>query len=208
MIKINNVTKKIKSNVILQDVTLELKEGKIYGFVGKNGSGKSMLLKTIAGFISPDKGSIVADDKNLYDEKIFLPSTRVMIDKPHFFENLSGKENLELLASIQNTITDADIENVLLKIKLADVKDKKYKTYSLGMKQKLAIAQVIMEDVKNLILDEPFNSLDMESVDLVRKILLEERSKDKIIIITSHIKEDIEMLCDEVFYIESGKIKN
>ncbi|MEG2460132.1 MAG: ATP-binding cassette domain-containing protein [Clostridia bacterium] len=208
MIKINNVTKKIKSNVILQDVTLELKEGKIYGFVGKNGSGKSMLLKTIAGFISPDKGSIVADGKKLYDEKIFLPSTRVMIDKPHFFENLSGKENLELLASIQNTITDADIENVLLKIKLADVKDKKYKTYSLGMKQKLAIAQVIMEDVKNLILDEPFNSLDMESVDLVRKILLEERSKDKIIIITSHIKEDIEMLCDEVFYIESGKIKN
>ncbi|MEG0521795.1 MAG: ATP-binding cassette domain-containing protein [Clostridia bacterium] len=208
MIKINNVTKKIKSNVILQDITLELKEGKIYGFVGKNGSGKSMLLKTIAGFISPDKGSIVADGKKLYDEKIFLPSTRVMIDKPHFFENLSGKENLELLASIQNTITDADIENVLLKIKLADVKDKKYKTYSLGMKQKLAIAQVIMEDVKNLILDEPFNSLDMESVDLVRKILLEERSKDKIIIITSHIKEDIEMLCDEVFYIESGKIKN
>lgn len=208
MIKINNVTKKIKSNVILQDITLELKEGKIYGFVGKNGSGKSMLLKTIAGFISPDKGSIVADGKKLYDEKIFLPSTRVMIDKPHFFENLSGKENLELLASIQNTITDADIENVLLKIKLADVKDKKYKTYSLGMKQKLAIAQVIMEDVKNLILDEPFNSLDMASVDLVRKILLEERSKDKIIIITSHIKEDIEMLCDEVFYIESGKIKN
>ncbi|MEG0221588.1 MAG: ATP-binding cassette domain-containing protein [Clostridia bacterium] len=208
MIKINNVTKKIKSNVILQDITLELKEGKIYGFVGKNGSGKSMLLKTIAGFISPDKGSIVADGKKLYDEKIFLPSTRVMIDKPHFFENLSGKENLELLASIQNTITDADIENVLLKIKLADVKDKKYKTYSLGMKQKLAIAQVIMEDAKNLILDEPFNSLDMASVDLVRKILLEERSKDKIIIITSHIKEDIEMLCDEVFYIESGKIKN
>ena len=202
-IKIENLTKEFKDSLILNDINLEFQEGKVYGLVGPNGSGKSVLLKIICAFYMPTKGKVLIDGVNYNDGNNFPPNLRALIDKPSFIPDLSGFENLKLLAKIQNLINDDDIINTLKIVNLYEEKDKKFYKYSMGMKQKLGIASVLMEKPKIMILDEPFNGIDDESKSKLFEYLAKIK-KNKIIIISSHIFEEIQKVCDEVYYFENG----
>ncbi len=205
-IEVKNVTKKFKDNVILENVNLDFESGKIYGLIGRNGSGKSIFLKILCGFYEPSNGQILYNGEDIIKEEKYPPSTRALIEKPNFIPDLTGKQNLLLLASIQNIIGEKEIDESMKILGLIPNDNKKYYKYSLGMKQKLGIAQVLMENPNVIILDEPFNGLDDDSVITLRKILLKEKKKGKIIILATHIKEDIEQLCDIVYKINDGKI--
>ena len=205
MIKIKNLTKIYDENKILDGISITFEEGKIYGIVGKNGSGKSVLLKTICGFIRPDKGEILFDNINIVKKQTFPPETGAMFENSGFIPNISGFENLKLLASINNIISEEEILKSVDIVNLKEDINKKYYKYSLGMRKKLGICQAIMENQKYIILDEPFNGIDDESLKKI-KIQLKKIKENKIIIISTHIKEDIEKLCDEVYKISNGKI--
>ena len=206
-IEIKKVSKKFKDIEVLKNVSMTLELGHIYGFTGHNGSGKTVLLKLICAFLEPTTGEILFDGKNVIKENSFPPSTRALIEKPNFLSDLTGYENLELLARIQNIIGEKEIEDTLKKVGLEEDKDKLYYKYSLGMKQKLGIAQVLMEDPEILILDEPFNGLDENSIKNIRKILLKEKEKGKLIILATPDKEDIKVLCDEIYKFNDGTVK-
>lgn len=206
-IEIKKVSKKFKDIEVLKNVSMTLESGHIYGFTGHNGSGKTVLLKLICAFLEPTTGEILFDGKNVIKENSFPPSTRALIEKPNFLSDLTGYENLELLARIQNIIGEKEIEDTLKKVGLEEDKDKLYYKYSLGMKQKLGIAQVLMEDPEILILDEPFNGLDENSIKNIRKNLLKEKEKGKLIILAIHDKEDIKVLCDEIYKFNDGTVK-
>lgn len=206
-IVVKEVSKSFDDAEVLHDINLEFKEGHIYGFVGRNGSGKSVLFKILCGLYFPTTGSVVIDGVDIHKNNIFPNNMRVLIEKPNFLPNLTGLENLKLLASIQNKITDDDIIDILNKLNLKDDMNKLYHKYSLGMKQKLAIAQVLMEDPEIMIFDEPFNGIEEKTVKIIKNILLEEKKKKKIILIASHIKDDIEQLADIVYLMDDGKIK-
>ena len=206
-IEIKKVSKKFKNIEVLKNVSMTLESGHIYGFTGHNGSGKTVLLKLICAFLEPTTGEILFDGKNVIKENSFPPSTRALIEKPNFLSDLTGYENLELLARIQNIIGEKEIEDTLKKVGLEEDKDKLYYKYSLGMKQKLGIAQVLMEDPEILILDEPFNGLDENSIKNIRKNLLKEKEKGKLIILATHDKEDIKVLCDEIYKFNDGTVK-
>lgn len=163
-IEVKNISKKFKNNFVLKDVTLDFESGKIYGLSGRNGAGKSVLLKIICGLYSPSSGEVTFDGINYNKNNMFVPNTRALIEKPNFFPDLTGFENLELLANIQNIITDEQIYDTLKIVNLESDANKKYSEYSLGMKQKLGIAQVLMENPDIIILDEPFNGIEEESV--------------------------------------------
>ena len=206
-LEINNLTKEFKENVILNNINLTLESGKIYGFIGRNGSGKSVLLKIICGFYKPTSGTVILDGKDYLNSNEFPEDTRALIEKPKFLPDLTGYENLELLASIQNKIGKKEIDDIIDKMNLKTEANKKYSKYSLGTKQKLGIAQVLMENPKMIILDEPFNGVENSTADKIRDLLREEKKQDKIIIIASHIKEDIYKLADTVFVVDGGNIK-
>ena len=205
-IEINNLSKTLDNNIILDNINMSLESGNIYGFIGRNGSGKTMLLKVICGFVKPTSGTILINDENALANNYFNNEIRALIEKPNFINNLSGFDNLKLLASINNKIDDKTILTWLDKVDLLEEKDKLYSKYSLGMKQKLGIVQVLMEDTKIILLDEPLNGIDENSINIIRNILLEEKNKDKLIIIATHIKEDIEKLCNIIYHFDSGKV--
>lgn len=208
LLEIKNVTKKFGSNDVVKDVSMTLESGKIYGFIGRNGSGKSVLLKMICGFYVPTSGCILLDSYDYIANNSFPNDTRALIEKPSFLSDLTGFENLKLLASIKNEITDDDIKRTMEMVNLSNNDaNKKYSKYSLGTKQKLGIAQVLMENPKMLILDEPFNGVENETANKIRKVLIEEKKKNKIIIIASHIKEDIEKLADVIYEFDNGIVK-
>ena len=202
-IEIQNVNKKFKNNMVLQNINLTLHGGKVYGLKGRNGSGKSVLLKILCGFYRPTKGNIFYNEKSLQDSSIRI---RALIEKPTFFPYLSGFENLQLLAKLEHLIDNQRILQSLELVGLSNDKDKNFSKYSLGMKQKLGIAQAIMEPSDLLILDEPFNGIDVQSVQVLKKHIKELSNNDKIIIVTSHIQDDLAELCDEIIEIENGKI--
>ncbi len=205
-LEINNLSKTLDNNIILDNINMSLESGNIYGFIGRNGSGKTMLLKVICGFVKPTSGTILINDENALANNYFNNEIRALIEKPNFINNLSGFDNLKLLASINNKIDDKTILTWLDKVGLLEEKDKLYSKYSLGMKQKLGIVQALMEDTKIILLDEPLNGIDENSVNIIRNILLEEKNKDKLIIIATHIKEDIEKLCNIIYHFDSGKV--
>lgn len=204
-LKIEKVEKKFKENIVLKDVNLEFESGKIYGFIGRNGSGKTVLLKMICGFYYPTSGRILLDDYDYIDNNDFPKDTGALIEKPSFLPTLTGFENLKSLAKIQNKIDEEKINDALKVVNLFDEKDKMYYKYSLGMKQKLGIAQAIMENQKLIILDEPFNGIENETAEKLREYF-KKIKKDKIIIIATHIKEDLVKLVDEIYEIDAGKI--
>lgn len=206
-IEVQNLEKKFKNNTILSDVNLEFTSGHIYGLAGRNGSGKSVFLKILCGLYKPTLGIILFNGKNYHLDNMFVPNLRALIEKPSFFPDLTGYENLELLAKIQNKISSNEILSSLKRVNLIEEKDKLYKEYSLGMKQKLGIAQVIMENPDILILDEPFNGIEEETVKKISNYLLELKHLGKLIIISSHIKEDLNYLCDEIYYFDNGKVQ-
>ena len=207
-IVIKNVSKSFDGIEVLHDVNLDLEEGKIYGFIGRNGSGKSVLFKIICGLYYPTSGSVIVDGVDIHKNDVFPNDMRVLIEKPNFLPNLTGLENLKLLASIQNKITEKDIILILDKLNLKKDMNKLYHKYSLGMKQKLAVAQVFMENPKMMILDEPFNGIEEKTVEVIKKILLEEKKNGKIILISSHIKEDIEELADTIYFVDAGSVNS
>lgn len=206
-IEVKEVSKSFKENSVIENANLTLEGGKIYGFIGRNGSGKSVFLKMLCGFYKPDKGAILYDDTDIVTNGLFPPSTRALIEHPSFLSDLTGFENLELLASIQKKIGKEKIEETLKKVNLYEQRNKNYSKYSLGMKQKLGLAQVLMEDPEVLILDEPLNGIEKETASKIRDILKEEKNKGKLIIIASHIKEDIEGLADIIYEFDAGKIE-
>lgn len=207
-IVIKNVSKSFDGIEVLHDVNLDLEEGKIYGFIGRNGSGKSVLFKIICGLYYPTSGSVIVDGVDIHKKNVFPNDMRVLIEKPNFLPNLTGLENLKLLASIQNKITEEDIILILDKLNLKKDMNKLYHKYSLGMKQKLAVAQVFMENPKMMIFDEPFNGIEEKTVEVIKKILLEEKKNGKIILISSHIKEDIEELADTIYFVDAGSVNS
>ena len=206
-IEICKLSKIIDKNIILNDVNMNLESGNIYGFIGRNGSGKTMLLKMICGFVNPSSGNILIDDESIFQKNYFNNNIRALIEKPKFIDSLSGFDNLKLLANINNTIDDNTINYWLDKIGLLDEKNKLYGKYSLGMKQKLGIIQVLMEDPPIMIFDEPLNGIDEKSANIVRDILLKEKENGKLILISTHIKEDIETLCNVIYKFDNGNVQ-
>lgn len=205
-IELKNVTKEFDKVEVIKNINLEFESGKIYGLYGRNGSGKSVLMKLICGFLIPTKGKILINGKDFNAKNEYPDNLRAVIEKPSFFPELTGLENLKLLAKIQNKISDEEIIKALDLVNLIDEKDKKYSKYSLGMKQKLAIAQAIMEDPSILILDEPFNGIEEKTVEKITKFLKEEAKNGKTIIFSTHIKEDLENLADIIYKIDNGTI--
>lgn len=207
LIELKNVNKSYKGLTLFEELNIKFEKGKIYGIIGHNGSGKSVLFKMICGFIEPDKGEIIIDSNYRFKNSKFPNDFGIIIDRPGYIGNKTGLENLKLLAQIQDKITDQDIKNSMEKVGLQPNATQKMKNYSLGMKQKIAICQAFMENQEVLILDEPFNALDIDSVQTVRQLLLNFKEEGKTIILTSHNNEDIEKLCDEVFRIRNYKLE-
>lgn len=200
---INNLTKKLSNTNVLDNINLKLESGKIYGFVGKNGSGKTMLMRAICGLINPTAGEIIIDNKVLGKDISFPDNVGILIENPGFIPSYSGFKNLKYLARIKNKISDEDIKSVISMVGLDPNDKKSYRKYSLGMKQKLGIAGAIMENPNLLILDEPFNALDEETVE---NIIKSKKNKENIVILSCHDREEIENLCDEIIEIKLGKI--
>lgn len=200
-IKLENVNKSFGKIKVLTDVNIKFSSGKIYGLYGRNGSGKSVLLKIISGLYSHE-GKVLYDDVE-YEKLSSLPFLRGQIETPSFFPNLTGLENLKLLAKIQNRISDKEILKSLDIVNLLNEKDKIYSEYSLGMKQKLGIAQAIMENPDIIILDEPFNGIENTTV---KKLIeyFKNIKKGKIIIVSTHIIDDLKNLCDKIYYLDGG----
>lgn len=205
-VEVKNVTKRFKDNIVLNNVNITFESGKIYGLLGRNGSGKSVLLKILCGFYNPDQGEILYDGVNIVGDNIFPPNTRALIEKPNFLPDLTGMENLKLLASIQNRIKVDDILKIVEQLNLKNDINRKYKTYSLGTKQKLGIAQVLMENPDVIILDEPLNGVENETANKIRELLLSKRNEGKLIIIASHIKDDFDAIIDEVYEFDNGNV--
>lgn len=200
------IIQKIKGNIILDNINYTFEKGKIYGIIGRNGSGKTMLLRAICGLIFPDNGEVYIDDKQLHKDISFPDNCGVIIENSELLPNFSGFENLKILSKIKKTASDNDIIFALETVGLEPQNKKKVKAYSLGMKQRLSIAQAIFENPELLLMDEPTNALDEKGVDMIRNILQKFRDNDAIVLIASHNKEDIEILADEIINISDGKI--
>ena len=206
MIQLQHVTKRIKENTVLDNVSYTFKSGFVYGLYGQNGSGKTMLLRAISGLINLDSGSIFIDGEKLHDKIEFPPETGIVIENMELLPECSAKRNLQMLAKIKNIADEKDIIFSLERVGLDPDSEKKVKKFSLGMKQRLNIAQAIFENQKIILLDEPTNALDEEAVQLIYKIIREEKSRGATIIVATHHKEDLKEVCDVILKIAEGKI--
>lgn len=205
-IEVSNVTKQFAGEVILENVQLKVAQGKSIGIVGGNGSGKSLLFKLICGFEKPTSGQVKIRQQVLGEKLDFPENVGVFINEPGYIELFSGYKNLQFLAAINNKISAKEIKTAMELVGLNPSNKTKVKDYSLGMKQKLGIAQAIMENQDILIFDEPFNALDYKTYQDMKAIIQELKSQRKTILLTSHHFADIEELCDEVYVIEEGKL--
>ncbi|MBR0438631.1 MAG: ATP-binding cassette domain-containing protein [Clostridia bacterium] len=208
LIKIRNVSKKYGEQTVLYDITLDIPSGSCTGFVGNNGSGKTVLFKCICGFVKPTKGYIEVREKRIGRDSDFIEDTGIIIENPGFLGNLTGYRNLELLSSINNKIDRTRILSMLEQVGLDDAMNKKVRNYSLGMRQRLGIAQAIMEKPSILILDEPFNGLDREGLTAMRELVRSMNEEGTTVLISSHNSSDIELLCDRVIELDGGKMIN
>lgn len=201
---VNQIRKTIRGKVILDDVSMELEDHKVYGFVGRNGSGKTMLFRAVSGLMRIDSGTICYDEKLLHRDMEVLPSLGIVIENAGLYNDLTGFRNLKKLAGYRKCISDDEIKEALERVGLEPDDRRKYYKYSLGMKQRLAIAQAIMEHPDVIMLDEPTNGLDEEGVERIRHIILEEKERGAIILLASHSREDIELLADQVYTMKEG----
>lgn len=195
-IYLNNVTKKIKNHTILQDVNLKLTEGNIYGFIGENGAGKSMLFRMIAGLVKPTSGEIQLDDRSI----------GIVIEHASMYPSHTGLQNLMLLAKINNKVGIDQVREAIKAVGLDPDDKRKIGKYSLGMKQRINIAQAIMEKPNYILLDEPTNALDEEGVILVRNLIRQEAERGAVVLLASHNKEDIVQLCTKTYRISAGHV--
>jgi ABC-2 type transport system ATP-binding protein len=206
MIVVKDVSLILNKYTILDHVNIEAKQGEAVGLVGGNGSGKTMLMKCICGFITTFTGEIFVNKQQIGKDVEFPPKTSFIIETPGFIPYMTGFENLKVLAGIKNEIHNKEIREVMELVELDPDSKKSVKKYSLGMKQRLGIAQAIMENPDILILDEPFNGLDRQMAAKIRQVLIEERNKGKTILLVSHNEKDILDICDRSYYIDGGKI--
>ncbi len=205
-LEIKELTKKFGDATVLKDVAMEMESGKIYGFVGRNGSGKTMLMKHILGFVYPTSGYVAIDGKRVGKDISAPESVGAVIESPGFLPDYSGYKNLKLLAMIKGIADREQIRGAIRQVGLDPDSRKHVRKYSMGMRQRLGLAQALMEDPDLLLLDEPMNGLDNDGVREIRKILLEQKERGRLVIIASHNNEDIEVLCDEIYYFDKGVV--
>ena len=207
IIDVRNVFLTLGKTDILKDISVSFERGKIHGLIGRNGSGKTMLMKCICGFVKPNSGEITVDGKQVGKDCDFPQSMGVIIETPGFIPYYSGYKNLTLLAELRGKIGGGEIKNTMHRVGLDPELKRPVRKYSLGMRQRLGLAQAIMENPDLLILDEPMNGLDKEGVQDMRQYLLDLKSQGKTILIASHSAEDIDALCDTVYEMDKGKLQ-
>ena len=201
-----NESKTLKRNVILSNVNLKLQSGNIYGFVGRNGSGKTMLFRALSGLMKIDSGEVCLDGKVLHRDMDILPNLGIVLENAGLYPEFTGFDNLKMFADIKKKIGKAEIEDAIRRVGLDPFDKRSYRKYSLGMKQRIVLAQAIMEQPDIIMLDEPTNALDEYGVEDIRKVILEEKERGALILVASHNKDDIRILADQVFFIEQGRL--
>lgn len=205
-IEIKDLYKEIKKNVILDNVNITLTGGKIYGIQGKNGCGKTMLMRSIAGLVIPTRGSIIINGKVLHRDISIPESIGVLIENPSFLPRYSGYENLKMLAMLDDKVSDGEIKDLLEKVGLKDAADKKFGKYSLGMKQRLGIACAFMEKPDLILLDEPTNALDPEGIECLHRLVEEAKERKALIILACHDAEELNQMADVVIQMDRGRV--
>lgn len=205
-LEVKGISKYFGKTCVLNNINLEMETGHIYGFWGRNGSGKTMLMRIISGLVFPSDGAVIIGGEQLGKDISFPRSIGALIENPGFIPGYSGFKNLKILASIQNKISDEDIREVMLHIGLDPDDRKKAKKYSLGMKQKLGIAAALMEKPDLILLDEPTNALDENSTKVLKEILLEHKRRGALLIVACHIREELEYLSDEIICLNEGHV--
>ncbi len=201
-----HISKTVKKRLILDDISLHMESGRIYGFIGRNGSGKTMLFRALSGLMAVDKGAVYFNGKKLREAFAVLPGLGIVLEHAQLYPNLTGFENLSYLAGLRKKIGKEEICQALERVGLDPQDKRSYRKYSLGMKQRLAIAQAVMEQPDVLVLDEPTNALDEEGVDMVRRLVLEEKERGALVLAASHNKEDMRVLADCLYRMEKGRI--
>lgn len=204
-IEVNNLSKVVKDKYLVKDINMKFEAGKIYGIVGQNGSGKTVLFKLLLGLMNKTSGEIKVDGEI---QKGFMNDVGFIIERPNLIPYYSAYNNLKFISSYKGKVNNDRIVKALELVGLSATEKKKVKNYSLGMKQKVAVAMAIMDDPKILILDEPLNAIDEGSVKKIRQIIMEYKQKDRIVLIASHYKDDIDYLCDEVYEMKDGEVQN
>lgn len=204
------VTKQLYKTIngveVLHNINITLHGGKVYGFVGKNGSGKSMLFRVLSGLVRPTSGAVFVDGQELHREISSVHKLGIVIEHSGLYPEFTGQKNLQLLASIHKLIGREEIKQAIRRVGLDPDDKRTIKNYSLGMRQRIVIAQSIMEKPNFLLLDDPTNALDEEGVELVRAIIKEEAARGALVLLASHNKEDIDSLCDKTFMMSNGKL--
>lgn len=206
ILQAKKISKSIKGQMILSDIDLQLESGKIYGFVGRNGSGKTMLFRALSGLMKADTGEISCDNNILHKDISVLPNLGIVLENAGLYPEFTGFKNLQMLSKMRNQISDEEIRKAIERVGLNPDDKRTFRKYSLGMKQRIVIAQAIMEKPDIIMLDEPTNALDDNGVEEIRKIIMEEKERGALILLASHNKEDIRLLADEIFYMQNGKI--
>jgi ABC-2 type transport system ATP-binding protein len=205
IIEIENVSKRIQGVTVLNSVNLHMESGNIYGLLGRNGSGKTMLMRAICGLIRPSEGKIMIDGAEQWKDFSYPDDLGMLIETPTFLPDFTGYENLELLSSIRKRVNRSDIRETLKRVGLNPDDQRNTRKYSLGMRQRLGIACAIMENPRLLVLDEPFNGLDVDGFSLMQKIILEEKRKGTLILLACHDREELENLSDVIYKVEQGR---
>ncbi len=204
---VENLCKRMKEKDILKDINLTLEYGKIYGLVGRNGSGKTMLIRALSGLIHPTSGKVMVKGKELYKDIPNIDRLGIIIENAGLYPEFTGFQNLRFLAGVNQLIGDAEIKEAIERVGLEPDDKRTVKKYSLGMKQRILIAQAIMEKPEVLLLDEPTNALDESGVELIRGIIREEAERGALVVVASHNKEDIALLCEEIYSMNNGELR-
>ena len=206
-ISIEHVTKKIKDATVLKDICLEMKGGTVYGLQGKNGSGKTMLMRAISGLIRPTSGRIVINGEQLHKNISIPRSIGLLLENPSLLPEYDASHNLKLLAKMQGGVPEEEIRQLIRDVGLEDAGHKKVEKYSLGMKQRLGIAAAILGSPDIILLDEPINAIDGEGVEEIRSLILSLKNEKRIIIVACHDKEEMNLLADEIVHLRDGRIE-
>ena len=206
-ISIEHVTKKIKNATVLKDICLEMKGGTVYGLQGKNGSGKTMLMRAISGLIRPTSGRIVINGEQLHKNISSPRSIGLLLENPSLLPEYDASQNLKLLAKMQGGVPEEEIRQLIRDVGLEDAGHKKVEKYSLGMKQRLGIAAAILGSPDIILLDEPINAIDGEGVEEIRSLILSLKNEKRIIIVACHDKEEMNLLADEIVHLRDGRIE-
>jgi len=206
MLEVKNIHKMIKKNPILTDINLKLEQGTVYGFVGRNGSGKTMLFRALSGLMKIDAGEIFYQDKQLHKDFPILPNLGLILENEGLYPEFTLIINLQLFTKLSNKIDDQQIRKSIQRVGLDPDDKRTYKKYSLGMKQRIVLAQAIMEQPNIIMLDEPTNSLDESGVQQIHQVIKEEKERGAMVLLASHNRDDIDLLADHVYYLDQGRI--